>query len=179
MNLLCALVLAAATTVGPVGEGDPCSTEASTNVVFRAGGDAMKALVFSIACEATTSNTVQAAFGCDTDGDGVLQVDEAALTVGWRCGAWFVRDELSGEEVIEPRSSGRRVLDWRLTVGSNGRPKGLVATDRGPVFAAVKPSASWFDRRWNLARITVRGLPNPAERLSVGVSKVGLMLFVR
>ena len=179
MNLLGVLILAVSSVVGPVGEGDPCSTEASTNVVFRAGGDAMKALALSIACEATTSNTVQAAFGCDADGDGVLQVDEAALTVGWRCGAWFVRDELAGEEIAEARPCSSRNLDWRLTVGSDGTPKRLVATDHGPVFAAVTPSSNWFDRRWNLARITVRGLPDSAERLSVKVSKIGLAIRVR
>ena len=128
MSLLGALVLAAATVVGPLGEGDPCSTEASTNVVFRAGEDVMKALALSIGCEATPSNSVQVAFGRDADCDGVLQTDEAALTVGWRCGAWFVRDELSGEETAEARPCGSRVLDWRLTVGSDGRPKHLVAT---------------------------------------------------
>ena len=172
-------VLAAATVVGPLGEGDPCSTEASTNVVFRAGEDVMKALALSIGCEATPSNSVQVSFGRDADGDGVLQVDEAALTVGWRCGAWFVRDELSGEETAEARPCGSRVLDWRLTVGSDGRPKSLVATDHGPAFAAVTPSPNWFYRRWNLARITVRGLPDSAERLSVKVSKIGLAIRVK
>ena len=36
-----------------------------------------------------------------------------------------------------------------------------------------------FERRWNLARITVRGLLDSAERLSVRVSKIGLAIRVR
>lgn len=179
MSCLGMLFFAAATVVGPLGEGDPCSTEASTNVVFRAGEEVLKTFALSIGCEATPSNSVQVAFGRDADGDGVLQVDEAALTVGWRCGAWFVRDELSGEETAEARPCGSRNLDWRLTVGGDGTPRRLVATDHGPVFAAVTPSPNWFDRRWNLARITVRGLPDSAERLSVKVSKIGLAVKVR
>ena len=38
---------------------------------------------------------------------------------------------------------------------------------------------TWTDCRWNLARITVRGLPDSEERLSVKVSKIGLAVRVR
>ena len=36
--------------------------------------------------------------GRDTNGDECLEPEETELVVGNDCGAWFVRDELTGQE---------------------------------------------------------------------------------
>ena len=65
-------------------------TEVSTNLVFAVGEGANRRLVFSLELEATPTNNVEVAIGCDVDEDGLLSLDEAALTVGYRdVEGWF------------------------------------------------------------------------------------------
>ena len=41
--------------------------------------------------------------GRDTNGDECLEPEETELVVGNDCGAWFVRDELTGQEESDPQ----------------------------------------------------------------------------
>ena len=65
-------------------------TEVSTNFTFGVGAVANRRLVFTLELQATPSNNVEVAIGCDADGDGHLSLDESGLTVGYDCGEWFV-----------------------------------------------------------------------------------------
>ena len=93
---------------------------------------------FTLALAANTSPTgcVQVAFGRDLDGDGFLDPEETELVVGNDCGAWFVRNELTGQEGYDPQPP------------SNGQPSSRT-------FPIVQAMAQ--ERRWNTAKVTTRG----------------------
>ena len=65
-------------------------TEAVTNVVFSFAEDVARDFSVRLELDATPSNCVEVAFGCDADGDGRLGTAEAELALGWDCGRWFV-----------------------------------------------------------------------------------------
>ena len=66
-------------------------TEVSTNVALSVGAARNRRLVFSVELQASPSNNVEVAVGCDADADGRLSLAESALVVGYDCGEWFVR----------------------------------------------------------------------------------------
>ena len=66
-------------------------TEVSTNVALAVGAARNRRLVFSVELQASPSNNVEVAVGCDADADGRLSLAESALVVGYDCGEWFVR----------------------------------------------------------------------------------------
>ena len=72
-------------------EGTMPDTEVSTNFTFAVGEGSNRRLVFSLELAASPTNNVEVAIGCDEDEDGLLSLDETALTVGYDCGEWFVR----------------------------------------------------------------------------------------
>ena len=59
-------------------------TEVSTNIVVNRRRNDVKAFGVSIELAGSGSNSVQIAFGRDTDGDGNLAPGETALVLGWR-----------------------------------------------------------------------------------------------
>ena len=66
-------------------------TEVSTNFTFAVGEGNNRKLVLSLDLQASPSNNVEVAIGCDANGDGHLSLDESGLAVGYDCGEWFVR----------------------------------------------------------------------------------------
>ena len=161
-------------------------TEAVTNVPFTAALDTAGCLSFDLVCHATPSNNVEVAFGRDTDGNGMLDVGEEACTVGWDCGAWFVRKGADGEPlaaVPEQSPTGDvRTLSWRLWVGADGVPFRLDArADGDAVFGALAdaPPAWLHSPSWNLLRLTGRGIDASHGFFSVAVTPDGTMFFVR
>ena len=80
-----------AVDVGQLPISDFADTEVSTNIAISLSAEAPRWLRFTLEMEASPSNNVEVAVGCDVDGDGCLSLDESALTVGYDCGEWFVR----------------------------------------------------------------------------------------
>lgn len=161
-------------------------TETVTNVPFATALDVAGRLSFGLVCRATPSNNVEVAFGRDSDGNGMLDVGEEDCTVGWDCGAWFVREGADGEPlaaVPEQSPTGDvRTLAWRLWVGADGTPSRLDArADGDAVFGALAdaPPAWLHSPSWNLLRLTGRGIDAPLGSFSVAVTPDGTTFFVR
>ena len=55
-------------------------TEAVTNVAFGAGVAGDNVFALSLALDASPSNNVEAAFGCDADGNGTLDCHKDKVT---------------------------------------------------------------------------------------------------
>jgi len=127
-------------------------TESSTNLVFDAGSAGENRWDMTFEVDGTAVNNAQVEFGCDADGDGSLSANERELTVGWDCGAWFVRDARAGTTVRVLAESGRRKLEWTLSLGAGRKGRSL----RSNVFS-VLPAATLFNPDWNLARVVIRG----------------------
>ena len=93
MNILtCCLFAALNVTVGELPPCDYADTECSTNFPVTVDFAAMSRFEFSLALDASPSNSVEVAIGTDADCDGNLSVEESAYVFGYDCGTWFCRD---------------------------------------------------------------------------------------
>ena len=161
-----------ALTLPPVVHYD---TETSTNMPFTIDAEGAGRLTLSLSCLATPSNNVEAAFGCDTDNDGVLDLGETAFTIGWDCGAWFLRQGCDGIRFEEPCASTNDVktLLLNLRFGASGQPRRLeAAADGQPIFSAIATAPpEWINvRRCNRLHLTGRGLDGHGESFEVGTT---------
>ena len=129
-------------------------TEVSTNIAFSAGAG-MQRIRLSVDMQASPSNNVEVAVGCDADNDGRLSLDEAAITVGYDCGVWFVRSAAK---------DSHRAVD---------------VADTGRFCRAYEIRARHIDRSWNLVKVTRRGLGVADESVAAELTEVGFGLSVR
>ena len=127
-------------------------TEVSTNVAFAVGAVANRKLVFTLELQASPSNNVEVAIGCDADGDGHLSIEESDLTVGYDCGEWFVhsaaKDAVTSEAVSDA-GTFRRVYELR---------------------------SRHVDPSWNLVKVTRRGFGAAYESVAVEPAEFGFAL---
>ena len=152
MNVLIASVFAV--DVGTLPMADFADTEVSTNVVIDVSAEAPRRLRFSLELEASPSNNVEVAVGCDVDGDGCLSLDESALTVGYDCGEWFVRSMAKD------------------SVASS------VVADSGTICRTYEIRSRNVDPNWNVIKVTRRGLDASNESVSVELVESGFAVKV-
>lgn len=150
-------------------------TETSTNMPFAIGSSGAGRFTLSLSCLVTPSNNVEASFGYDTNLDGVLDLGEMAFTVGWDCGAWFMRQGCDGIRIEEPCASTNDLmtLSMNLRFGSSGKPRRLeAASDGQPIFSAIAAAPpEWLNiRRCNRLRLTGRGLDGHGESFEIGTT---------
>jgi hypothetical protein len=167
-----AVLSASALTLPPVVHYD---TETSTNMPFAIDSSGAGRFTLSLSCIATPSNNVEATFGYDTNLDGILDLGEMSFTIGWDCGAWFVRQGFDGIRIEEPYVSTNDVktLSLNLRFGASGQPRRLeAAADGQPLFSAIAAAPpEWLNiRRCNRLRLTGRGLAGHGESFEVGIT---------
>ena len=165
-----AVLSASALTLPPVVHYD---TETSTNMPFAIDSSGAGRFTLSLSCFATPSNNVEAAFGYDTNLDGILDLGEMSFTIGWDCDAWFVRQGCDGVRIEEPDASTNDVktLLLNLRFGTSGQPRRLeAAADGQPIFSAIAAvPPEWLNIRGsNRLRLTGRGLDGHGESFAVG-----------
>ena len=133
----------------------------------------------------TPSNDVEVVFGCDGDGDGRLDDHEAGLSVGWRCGKYFMENPLDGMIFCETNvseSGVSRILDWRLSLDSRRHPRRLeVRNECGEAFTNVPVRAcAWlYDPDWDLVRVVAHGVDAQNETVSVERLANGIFFIFR
>ena len=127
-------------------------TEVSTNVALSVGTARNRRLVFSVELQASPSNNVEVAMGCDADNDGRLSLAESALVVGYDCGEWFVRS--AAKESISTSA----------------------AQSQGLVRCTYEIPSRHVDRSWNLVKVTRHGLGVANESVSVEPAESGFAL---
>ena len=130
-------------------------TEVSTNFTFAVGEGRNRRLVFTVELEATPTNNVEIAVGCDADEDGLFSLDEAALTVGYDCGEWFVRSAANDSVTYSD------------------------VADSGTFRRTYEVRSRYIDPSWNLVRVTRRGLGVSNENVSFSLVESGLGLTIR
>ena len=135
-------------------ESSFADTEVSTNIAFSAGAG-MQRIRLSVDMQASPSNNVEVAVGRDADNDGRLSLDEAAITVGYDCGEWFVRSAAK---------DSYRAVD---------------VADIGRFCRAYEIRARHIDRSWNLVKVTRRGLGAADESVAAELTETGFGLSVR
>lgn len=157
-------------------------TETSTNIPFSFVPEGPSAFEVIISLEASSSNNLEVAFGCDANNDGGLAIEEQSLCIGWDCGAWFLRNDKTGDCLSAMRPCGAHSLVVSIPLNFEKRhPTGLIAKDGDIVFSHANKSGSkgLFDPSWNMARITARGSRGELERIVVGFISVGLSVHLR
>ena len=157
-------------------------TEVSTNVAFAAD-EADDLLTVRITLNAAeTNNAFALSFGTDADGDGRLAPDERCFSLGWDCGAWFVREEVTGWVRTLPSAAECRTLGIRLRLDSDGTPRSLgLENGEGNLLALGRSDLprGLFRREWNLLNVTGRGIPPCGATGFVRTGGVGLVLRIR
>ena len=146
--------------------------ETSTNVALCVTEGAGR-FDFAMSCLATPTNNVQAAFGVDRDGDGVLALDETDCVFGWDCGAWFVQEGAVGARHLAATASTNAVQTFACALRFNAAGvRQFAATCDGTAVSwegdeALPPRL----RRgaWNLVRLTGRGLDVQDESFAVAI----------
>ena len=150
-------------------------TETTTNVPYAVAESGAGRFTLSLSCVATPSNNVEAVFGYDSNLDGTLGLGEMSFTIGWDCGAWFVRQGCDGVHIEEPYTSNNvvKTLLLNLRFGTSGQPRRLEATvDDQPIFSAIAAAPpEWLNvRRCNRLRLTGRGLDGHDETFDVSTT---------
>ena len=130
-------------------------TEVSTNFTFAVGEGSNRRQVFSLELEATPTNNVEIAVGCDADEDGLFSLDEAALTVGYDCGEWFVRSAANDSVTYSD------------------------VADSGTFRRTYEVRSRHIDPLWNLVKVTRRGLGVSNENVSFSLVESGFGLTIR
>ena len=159
-------------------------TEVSTNVPFTAWEEHQKRFEHRLSFEATPSNNVQVAFGTDADADGVLGPDEERLVIGWDCGEWFVFDATNGVRLADvARPTNRaQTLAFVFETRSDGAVKSLSLSSDGvglfPSLAATPPKGL-YDTRWDMFRLTARGVDDPHAGFRVQTIPCGFSFIFR
>ena len=190
--LICAGLLALCSfgeiEVGGLPGWELADTEVSTNVPFALPRENVKHLVFTLALAGTPSNNVQVAFGTDSNTNGVLEVDEVGLDVGWDCGVWVMRTLVrSGDGVMgrswqaEPvTTNALKELTFDLSV-SRAKPKRLASAENGVSLDWQVPGIlprELYDRVWDTLKLTVRGVDAAEESLRARVCVEGVKISI-
>ena len=153
-------------------------TEAVTNVAFGAGVAGDNVFALSLALDASPSNNVEAAFGCDADENGILDDSEVAFAVGWDCGEWFFRDVAADVSDSCAAPGGRVSLDWRLKLDVALTPRDLRASvGTSPLPFPVMETM--YDPSWNMVRVAVRGFGNAEAALRLGAFAIPIAIRIR
>ena len=151
-------------------------TEVSTNVPCALNLPSLKEYRIGLGLVGTPSNNVEVALGHDANSDGVLSLDEAAISLAWDCGEWIIggnREEGigNGEE-----GTGNGVP----LVTSEPDTNGVVMAEIAVAVSNHKAKPAWlYDRTWDLVRVTRRGVDDPEERVSLYTRVAGLMILVK
>ena len=158
-------------------------TEVYTNVPCAALLSGVRELEVVIDFAGTESNCVQVAFGCDIDGDGDLSANETDLAIGWRAGDCFIEDVKGGRrfrEAVSATNSMHRI-ELRAAAGDSGARSARVLCNGAARFGeALGGDLQWlYNRDWNMAKVTRRGVDAPGEIVLVASDHGGMKFIVR
>ena len=173
---------AARIKVPPMAMSPYADTEVSTNFPLRLARNPAEDLRFSLEFLSCESNNVEVAFGLDANTNGVLDVSERGLSVGWDCGEWFIRS--LGEEPFlcdAATTNEEKRLDFAMHV-SGFRAKRLAATENDVQLEWEMEGAlpAWmFDPSWNMVRLVVRGAEGSCDSFRAAVTIDAMKIRIR
>ena len=131
----------------------------------------------------TASNCVQVAFGRDDDGNGDLSKRETGLVVGWRAGDYFIEDVKGGRrfrEAVNVTNTLHRIELRAAADGSGARSARVLCDGAARFDETLDGDLQWlYNRGWNLAKVTRRGVDAPGEIVCVASDHGGMKFIVR
>ena len=143
--------------------------EVETNVVFSTGAATDNKWTLTIERDTAASNSVEVVFGCDTNEDGVLGIEEGELSIGWDCCEWFWRDRRANAACRVEGTAQR--LDMTLYLNRDREAKSLASSVFPPVV-----STTCFNPDWNLARVVSRGAETVRVESKISIDALKLRI---
>ena len=148
-------------------------TEVSTNIVFNRHRSDVKEFELKFTLDCSPSNCIQVALGTDADGDGDLSFAETGVVYGWRNGRYFIEDVVAGkrhqQSIDADERTGTQIFSVNMRTTRDYLPKTFLANiDGASVFTNLATTVpTWlYQPKWNLMRITRRGISTPSEWFS-------------
>lgn len=158
-------------------------TEVTTNCPFSFASPFVADFRLAMEFDSTPSNNVQIAFGRDADADGVLSADETGMIFAWDCGEWIVFGTNALPFAVSPAvdTNAHKTVLWDLHL-KRKTPRQLLLTENGvSLFPDLEadPESWFYDRTWNMFRLTARGIDDPTESFVVDLNEKGGLIFLR
>ena len=185
LTITCALMCASAfgAVMPQLPEPSHADTEVWTNVPCAQLLSDVREFETVLDFTGTASNCVQVAFGRDENGDGNLSWNEEGVVIGWRAGDYFIEDVKGGRmfrEASGATNAARRIA-FRFAAGEESVKSASVLCDGAEKFVDVLGGdLRWlYDRGWNMAKVTRRGVDSPGEIVLVASDHGGLKFIVR
>ena len=176
------LLILALCVAGGLPPWEKADTEVTTNCPFALEQSNVRHFRFRLGCIGTPSNNVQVAFGRDANTNGVLEIAETGLAVGWDCGQWVLRGFTTNDwSVAGVTTNEMKSLEFDLGI-SRARAKRLAVSENGVLFAWDLPSKlpPWmYSKDWDMLRLTVRGIDPPEESVRAEIEISGNQILIR
>lgn len=157
-------------------------TEVSTNCQMRFCRNPAEDLRLFLEFSSGESNNVEVAFGCDANTNGVLELSERGLSVGWDCGIWFIRSLGECGVLCAPVTTNvEKRLDFAMHV-SGYRAKRLACLENDVPLEfnfREQDSSRMFNPQWNMVRLAVRGVDGNCESFGAAVIVDGTSIKIR
>ena len=186
LTLLPHTLFARTVSVPPLPVPSYADTEVTTNIVFNKYRSDVKEFEFKFTLDCSPSNCIQVAFGTDADGDGALSFSETGTVYGWRNGRYFIEDVIAGKRYVHYIKPENRMGTQAFTVNvrttSDDLPKIFSANiDGNSVFTNLSTTVpEWlYQPKWNLMRITRRGVNTAAEWFSCKIVYSSFYITIR
>ena len=184
ISLAATSALAWQTPVGPAPMPTFADMERTTNApIDRATLQYTRVFECLVSLFANPSNAVEVAFGTSRNGDDVLYHGDETFAIGWEGGAWFVASATNRICSVQQEGAARRSLSFTLHLSENGAPRSLslAATGTETAFPSLiaSPPTWMFSREWDAVRLTVRGVSEADETVTVRFGPNPAMIILR
>ena len=173
-------------SVSPLPVSPYADTEVSTNIVFNRHRSDVKEFELKFTLDCSPSNCIQVALGTDADCDGNLSFAETQAVYGWRNGRYFIEDVVAGKRyehsISADERKGTQLFSVNMQTARDYLPKTFLANIDGvSVFTNLSTTVpSWlYQPKWNLMRITRRGISTPSEWFSCKIDYSYFYITIR
>ncbi len=159
-------------------------TECSVDIPFAAARPYARNFGFSIEADLSPSNSLEVAFGCDSDEDGALGVFERKFRFAWDAGEWIMggADFANVSHDVPATVEGEKIISWRIRLSRSGESERLAIKENGePLFAVLEGAVPEYayDPLWDMVHITARGTHSDDAQLRLECSPDGLFIFIK
>jgi hypothetical protein len=182
LTLLPLTLLARTVSVPPLPVPPYADTEVTTNIAFNARRIDVEKFELSLSFDNSSSNSIQVAFGRDENKDGILDFSETDTVYGWRNGRYLIEDVKNSSRHEQGSGDGGRNFNIKMRMSSDYTPKEFSATDGAlQLFQDLAASVpKWlYQPKWNLMRITRRGISTPSEWFSCKIDYSYFYITIR
>ena len=167
--ILSAVASAKEFIVPPMSASSYADTVVTTNIAINTQRFDVKEFGLNISFEAASSNNIQLAFGRDEDENGILSFSETDAVYGYRNGRCVIEDVKNAVRYDEVVADGSQNFNIRMRMRKDYTPKEFSASvGTSQIFTDFSSEVPFwlYQPKWNLMRITRRGISTPSEWLN-------------